>query len=237
MEKSLPRSPRQRGGDDRTAENDRIHEVKDINNATTEQTTIYLVRHGETDWNRTGKYQGSSDIPLNALGEQQAAQLGDYLRGNDLAPRGDAIVSSPLSRAFATARAIGDALGIDEITTDADLQERSYGVAEGLTLAEREARWPEGNWDGLEEWDNVATRAMRALDKVVAEHAGEHVFVVCHGGLINAILAVLSHDEIGTGKTTIVNTSITTLLHTDEGWRIVAYNETPHLDLDPVPAD
>ncbi|MGB3305280.1 MAG: histidine phosphatase family protein [Thermomicrobiales bacterium] len=211
--------------------------MKNINNTTTTQTTIYLVRHGETDWNRAGKYQGSFDIPLNALGEQQAAQLGDYLRGNDLAPRGEAMVSSPLSRAFGTARAIGDALGIDEITTDADLQERSYGAAEGLTVVEREARWPDGNWPGLEEWEHVATRAMRALDKVVADHSGQDVFVVCHGGVINAILAVISDGRIGTGKTTIVNTSITTLLHTDEGWRVVAYNETPHLDLDPVPAD
>ena len=203
-----------------------------MTDSTPTQTTVFLVRHGETDWNRTGKYQGSSDVPLNPLGMQQASQLADYLRTHELAPTGDAIVSSPLSRAFTTAQAIGDALGIAEIATDADLQERSYGVAEGLTLAEREAKWPEGNWPGLEEWDHVAVRAMRALDKITADHLGERVFVVCHGGLINSILAVLSDGEIGTGKTTIINTSITTLTNSGDGWHIESVNAIPHLDLD-----
>ncbi len=193
-------------------------------------TTVFLVRHGETDWNRTDKYQGSSNVPLNALGMEQANQLAEYLRTDERAPTGDAIVSSSLSRAYDTARAIGDALGIIEIATDVDLQERSYGVAEGLTLVEREVKWPEGNWPGLEEWDHVAVRAMCALDRVAADHPGERVFVVCHGGLINSILAVLSEGEIGTGKTTIINTSITTLTHSDGGWQIGAVNEIPHLE-------
>ncbi|HEU0163727.1 MAG TPA: histidine phosphatase family protein, partial [Thermomicrobiales bacterium] len=98
------------------------------------KTTVYLVRHGETDWNRIRRYQGTTDIPLNATGEQQAAQLAAYLGTHELAPEGDAIVSSPLMRAFVTARAIGDALGITEILTDDDLMERAYGVAVGSTL-------------------------------------------------------------------------------------------------------
>lgn len=200
----------------------------------TPPTTIFLVRHGETDWNRNGKYQGSSDVPLNALGMQQAAQLADYLKTHELAPTSDAIVSSPLSRAFATARAIGDALGIDEILTDADLQERSYGKAEGLTLVQREARWPDGNWPGLEDWDHVAERAMRALDLVGKRFAGRRVFVVCHGGLINSILAVLSDGAIGTGKTTIINTSISTLTDDGNGWEIGEINQIPHLSVESV---
>ncbi|MGI8486203.1 MAG: histidine phosphatase family protein, partial [Thermomicrobiales bacterium] len=163
---------------------------------------------------------------------QQAEHLAEYLRTHELAPTGDAIVSSPLSRAFDTARAIGNALGIARIGTDPDLQERSYGVAEGLTLVQREAKWPEGNWPGLEEWDHVRVRAMRALNRIAANHLGEHVFTVCHGGLINSILSVLSAGEIGTGKTTIINTSITTLTSDGNGWRIEGVNETPHLDLD-----
>lgn len=200
----------------------------------TPPTTVFLVRHGETDWNRNGKYQGSSDVPLNALGMQQAAQLAVYLKTHELAPTGDAIISSPLSRAFATARAIGDALGIDEILTDADLQERSYGKAEGLTLVQREARWPDGNWPGLEDWDHVAERAMRALDLVGKRFAGRRVFVVCHGGLINSILAVLSDGAIGTGKTTIINTSISTLTDDGNGWEIGEINQIPHLSVESV---
>lgn len=195
-------------------------------------TTVFLVRHGETEWNRTGKYQGSSDVPLNALGVKQASRLADYLKTHELGPTGDAIVSSPLSRAFATARALGDALRIDEILTDADLQERSYGEAEGLTLVEREARWPGGNWPGLEDWDHVAERAMRALGLVGQRFSGRRVFVVCHGGLINSILAVLSDGEIGTGKTTIINTSISTLTDDGDGWEIGEVNQIPHLSVE-----
>ncbi|MGN6485563.1 MAG: histidine phosphatase family protein, partial [Thermomicrobiales bacterium] len=72
---------------------------------------------------------------------------------------------------------------------------------------------------------------------VLAARPGEATFVVCHGGLINAILAELSGGEIGTGKTTILNTSITTITHdgSSDRWTIVAYNQIPHLDPDPIP--
>jgi broad specificity phosphatase PhoE len=201
------------------------------------KTTVYLVRHGETDWNLVRRYQGTTDIPLNETGEQQAAQLAAYLHTHELAPAGDAIVSSPLIRAFVTARAIGDALGITEILTDEDLMERAYGVAEGSTLAEREAKWPGANWEGLESWDHVAERGIRAIDAIVARYPGKHVFAVCHGGLINAILTVLTDGELGTGKTVIINTSITTLVHDGSGWTIESVNQTPHLDLEPAGRD
>lgn len=193
-------------------------------------TTIYLVRHGETDWNVQRKYQGTTDIPLNALGREQAAALGSWLAEEPDRFPGTAIHSSPLSRAFATAQAIADARGITTIVPDPDAMERGYGVAEGYTLEEREARWPGGDWEGLEPWENVARRAMRAIDRVAVERPGEETFVVCHGGLINAILAELSSGELGTGKTTIVNTSITSITHDGTGWTLVAYNEIPHLE-------
>lgn len=201
-------------------------------------TTIYLVRHGETDWNVQRKYQGSTDVPLNAVGREQAATLGAWLAADASRFPGTAIISSPLSRAFVTAQAIADARGIarDAIVSDPDVQERSYGVAEGYTLEEREARWPDANWDGLESWEHVAIRAMRALGRVQASRPGEGTFVVCHGGLINAILAELSGGEIGTGKTTILNTSLTTIVNDGAGWSIVAYNEIPHFDPAPVSA-
>ena len=204
-------------------------------------TTIYLVRHGETDWNVQHKYQGSTDIPLNAVGPEQAAKRGAWLAEDPARFPGTGIISSPLSRALVTAQAVADARGIARgaILTDPDVQERSYGVAEGFTLEEREARWPEANWAGLEPWEQVATRAMRALGHVRAARPDAETFIVCHGGLINAILAELSGGEIGAGKTTIINTSISTITYDGLGshWSIAAYNEIPHLDRDPVAAD
>ena len=189
-------------------------------------TTLCLVRHGETEWNLTRRYQGTTDIPLNDKGRAQARRVAEALGGE----RWDAIVSSPLSRAMETARAVAATTGIETIEEDRDLQERAYGEAEGLTLAEREKTWPGGDWPGLESWDDVATRVMIAIERIAAAHPGRRVIVVCHGGVINTILAVLSKNELGTGKTVILNTSRTTVTRTGDGWTIDSVNETGHLE-------
>jgi uncharacterized phosphatase len=189
-------------------------------------TRIDLIRHGETDWNIQGKYQGTADIPLNAEGRRQVALLAASMEGEAW----DAIVSSPLQRAYDTAKAVAGAVGLTGIPTDPRLMERAYGEAEGLTLAEREATWPGGSWPGLEDWEDVSIRAMTALHELVERHPDKRVLVVCHGGLINAVLATISDGAIGTGKTTIINTSRTTLDVDGTGWRIVEVNNTAHLD-------
>lgn len=190
-------------------------------------TTICLVRHGETDWNYTRRYQGWSDIPLNDLGVEQAVIVGRALAGEHW----DAIVSSPLGRAMRTAEAIAAAVGIDEIETDPDLRERSYGEAEGLTAEEREAKWTGPTWPGLEAWDTVAGRAMAALDRIANRHTGQRVLVVCHGGLINAVLTTVSNGEYGTGITIILNTARTTLTHDGAAWTVDTVTDSSHLDV------
>lgn len=191
-------------------------------------TRICLIRHGETDWNLQHRYQGQVDIPLNALGRRQAALLAESMQAESW----DVIVSSPLSRALDTARAVAGAVGLGgtDIATDPRLVERAYGKAEGLTLAEREATWPGGNWPGLEEWEHVSVRAMTALTELAEAHRGKRILVVCHGGLINAVLATLTEGELGTGKTVIDNTSRTTLDVRGDAWEIVAVNEVDHLE-------
>jgi len=193
----------------------------------TSSTTICLVRHGETDWNYTRRYQGWADIPLNALGLEQA-QLVARVIGDE---EWDAIVSSPLARAKRTAEAIAAVLGIDEIEEDADLRERGYGEAEGMTLEEREARWAGPDWPGLEPWDAMADRAMAALERIVVRHAGKRVLVVCHGGLINAVLTRTSNGEHGTGITVILNTARTTLVHDGERWKVETVTDASHLEV------
>jgi len=191
----------------------------------TSPTTICLIRHGETDWNDTRRYQGWSDIPLNVLGLEQAGIVARAMAGEQW----DAIVSSPFDRALKTAEAIAAALNIDQIEEDADLRERGYGDAEGLTLEEREARWPGPEWPGLESWDAMAERAMAALDRIVARHAGQRVLVVCHGGLINAVLTRISNGEHGTGITIILNTARTTILHDGAAWTVETVTDASHL--------
>lgn len=190
-------------------------------------THIDLIRHGETDWNASHRYQGREDIPLNVAGREQAQMLAESMRGEQW----DLIVSSPSVRALDTAKTVASAVGIpeDEIILQPALMERSYGVAEGMTLQEREAQWPGGEWPGLEDWEDVANRAMRTLRDLARDYPGKRILVVCHGGVINSILATISDGEIGTGKTVITNTSRTSIEIGPEEWTIGEVNDIAHL--------
>ena len=191
-------------------------------------TTICLVRHGETDWNRNNRYQGWADTPLNATGLAQAKLVAQVIAGESW----DAIVSSPLARAFQTAQAIADASPeLGHIEQDPDLRERGYGEAEGLTLAEREARWEGPDWPGLEPWEVMAQRANAALERIARRHAGKRVLVVSHGGLMNAVLTSISGGDVGSGITVILNTARTTLLHDVSGWTIETVTDVNHLEM------
>jgi uncharacterized phosphatase len=191
-------------------------------------TTICFVRHGETDWNRNNRYQGWADTPLNATGLAQAKLVAQVIAGESW----DAIVSSPLARAFQTAQAIADASPeLGHIEQDPDLRERGYGEAEGLTLAEREARWEGPDWPGLESWEVMAQRANAALEHIARRHAGKRVLVVSHGGLMNAVLTSISGGDVGSGITVILNTARTTLLHDVSGWTIETVTDVNHLEM------
>lgn len=163
-------------------------------------TRLFVVRHGETDWNVQGRLQGSSDIPLNDNGRAQAAgaakTLGPSLR------HGFTLVCSPLGRARETAEILVSSLGRGQVELDARLVERSYGVWEGLTSAEREDRYPaehatwenrgEPNIEGYEAHAQVAARMRQATDAWVARVAGDLVFVT-HGSSAR----MLTEDLLG----------------------------------------
>jgi broad specificity phosphatase PhoE len=144
-------------------------------------TTFYLARHGETDWNRELRIQGSSDIELNELGLQQARALAQELEHVEL----DAVYASQLVRAHATAAAVAAFHGL-EVRLDARLRERSFGSWEGLTR-EDIALLPEGSHHDGESNDEVRERMLAAMHEIAREHPGEHVLVVSHGGALNAL--------------------------------------------------
>jgi len=191
-------------------------------------TTICLVRHGETDWNFTRRYQGQTDIPLNPVGLAQAENVARIIAAE---PAWDVIVSSPLSRALQTAQTIAGATGIDPIRLEPDIRERGYGDAEGLTLEEREARWSGTDWPNLEPYEAMQLRGVAALDRIATDHAGLRVLVVCHGGLMNAVLAYHTGGEHGTGVTVILNTARSTLTHANGAWTIETVTDAGHLEL------
>ena len=99
---------------------------------------ILLLRHGETEWNREGRLQGHRDVPLNANGRLQVSRAAEILAG--LYPDIERIISSPLSRALESAEIVAGKLKYEkaDIILEPILMERSFGVGEGMTAAERE---------------------------------------------------------------------------------------------------
>jgi alpha-ribazole phosphatase len=157
-------------------------------------TTILLARHGETDWNRDGRWQGHSNTSLNARGREQARELADELNEEI-----DVVYSSDLARARETAEIVAGRLGLD-VRLDPRLRERGFGSWEGLTrseIEERDAealtRWRDGNGHGADDaepYDAFAERMRGFLEDVLARHPGERVLVIAHGGSIRVIHAL-----------------------------------------------
>jgi probable phosphoglycerate mutase len=152
---------------------------------------IFLARHGETDWNAQGRWQGHTDIPLNDRGREQARAVAATLRDSGLG----GLASSDLSRAYETARIVGHELGLKVDYVDAGLRERSLGPFEGLTRAECEERHAEAWRAWIEEQkppangedaDTVAARILAAIGRA-AERLARHgapALLVTHGGAL-----------------------------------------------------
>lgn len=196
-----------------------------VTSARDQITTLLLIRHGETDWDRQGRYDGRTDLRLNAAGRAQAIAVARGLAS----PRCDAIVSSPLARAWETAQVIARKTRVRAISTDDELIERDYGEVEGLTITDRLLRWPDGDWPGLEELIDVQDRALTALMEIASKYPGKRIAVITHNGVINAVLTYLSGGSAGIGKTTLYSGGITTLLHDADGLRIESVNQTTHM--------
>ena len=161
---------------------------------------LLLVRHGETDWNRDHRVQGQTDTPLNATGLAQAHVLATSLSSLLL----DAVYSSDLARARDTAAPVAATHGLS-VEVDVDLREKNFGTWEGLTDAEIQERFPHaarGTWGDGETTEQVAERAVRAVERIQALHRSGIVLVVSHGGPLRAILAHLGveHGPIGNGE-------------------------------------
>ncbi len=150
------------------------------------QRPYWFLRHGETDWNRENRTQGSTDVPLNDAGIAQARQAATLVRGHGIA----AIVCSPLGRARQTADIVGTALGLP-VEVHADLREASFGVHEGETMGAWFAAWVEGRVapEGGESFSTVRTRVVAALNAVLA--APNLTLVVAHGGMFRALRAAM----------------------------------------------
>lgn len=166
-------------------------------------TKIYLVRHGETEWNAAGRWQGWKDSNLTELGRQQAAQAGEALRGCGAV----AMFTSDAGRAVETARIIGEAIGL-QARPDAMLRERFYGEYEGMSSDEIDEKYPNTRYEvgrdrrdtwrpiGGESLVEVTARVMQFIRLVAQQFPGQTVVLVTHAGVLRVIDAVSSKESL-----------------------------------------
>mgnify|MGYP001243077173 CR=1 FL=1 len=198
---------------------------------------LYLIRHGETQWNAEGRIQGHSDIELNARGLEQARLLAARFRGEGAF---DALYASPLRRAWRTATLVGEALKLPVIS-DARLIERSLGQLEGLTMPEIEKKFPDIHhaWHNggprpyipdEEARETFIERTRSFLQDLRAQHHAGRVIAITHGGTINMLLMTgLNLDPERPLPFHIDNTSLNILHWGERGARLHLLNDTCHL--------
>jgi broad specificity phosphatase PhoE len=192
-------------------------------------TNFFLVRHGETDWNRLGRIQGATDIPLNDTGRDQARATGEKMQGR----KWDVIISSPLSRALETASIIASCIGLPEPTPVQDIVERNYGEAEGMTGPELEAFYPDDTpVPGRETRDAVKVRVLAAMHSIAAANKGKNVIIVAHGGVIRAVLQSTTGQAFFGER--ITNGSVHSFHHSDDGLQLVQFNDPLELLTDDI---
>ena len=201
-----------------------------------EPTRIIAIRHGETAWNADTRIQGHTDIPLSDVGRKQAALLGQALSGEPVT----AIYASDLSRAWETAQYVGRALDV-AVTPETALRERCFGEFEGKTFAEIEAQLPEQSqrWRkrdphftpaGGESLLTLRERVVAAAARLAADHPGELIAMVGHGGVMDVLYRAATRIGIQAPRTwALGNAAINRLLWTPDGFTLVGWGDTQHL--------
>jgi len=150
------------------------------------QARFWYMRHGETDWNRDGLIQGSTDVPLNETGWAQARTACAVLADRGITK----VWCSPLQRARNTAEVVAAALGVP-LEVSAELREAAFGVEEGQVMGDWFTLWSAGEVspEGGESFAALRVRAVAAVNAVLAE--GGLPLVVAHGGFFRAIRAAM----------------------------------------------
>lgn len=206
-----------------------------------EPTRIFALRHGETAWNRELRIQGHVDIPLNDTGRWQAERLAAALADEGIG----AIYSSDLERAHATARALAARTGAP-LVTERGLRERAFGLFEGVTFTEIEARWPEDSarWrrrdpaygpGGGETLDAFFARCVAAASALAERHPGETIALVAHGGVLDCLYRAAARVALDAPRSWMLgNATVNRLLHSDQGFTLVGWNDAAHLNLPPA---
>ena len=203
------------------------------------RTRFYLIRHGETDWNKGGRYQGRTNIQLNDAGVEQARLLGKRFKYLPL----DVVYVSPLDRAVATAEPVAASHGLTPIK-DEHFIEINFGEWEGHTIEELSEKFGSAYTDffkdpfdhpvpGEGSFQIAMNRAIEGFNILAERHKGQNVAIVSHGGLLRVMLVgLLEMGDAFYRKTWMTNTSITMLDVMEDGRKLLmTLNDKAHLEM------
>lgn len=197
---------------------------------------LYLVRHGESEWNILSKVQGQSNTNLTSVGREQAKKVAKRLVEEKI----DIIFSSDLNRALDTARIIGKTFGL-EVNTFEELREIKFGIWEGLTTQEIVDKYTKEHLIWMKEPHNLnlpeaeklidlQERLLRIVNTIMKDNKDKNILIVSHGASIKAlILGILGIDISFYNKLTISNTSLSIIEYRDYSPVLRVLNDANHL--------
>jgi probable phosphoglycerate mutase len=204
-------------------------------------TEIWLVRHGETPWNAERRVQGWEDIDLNETGVEQARALGRHIKKlTQAGQRLDAVYTSDLKRAHATAQTVAREVGLP-LNIHEGVRERHFGVLQGLVYDEMDAHAPEAAaiWrardpnaelPGGESLGFFYARVVEAINEIAARHVGQCVMVVSHGGAMDIIWRHANQVSLQAPRQApLLNASLNRLNVSPQGWSVIRWGDVDHL--------
>jgi broad specificity phosphatase PhoE len=200
-------------------------------------TTVYLTRHGQTEWNNIGRMMGWTNEDLNETGRIQAERLAKRLENVPL----DAVYCSPLQRAITTGAIVGAKHGVTPKTSQG-LIEINYGIWEGMARTDVKEKWPELHrimmdnpenfqYPGGESYKDLRVRVVAAFNDVVKAEEGRNLLMVSHQGILKILIAELmgiSYNDWN--KFEVRNASLTSLTVEHGHVHFMTLNEFTHLD-------
>jgi probable phosphoglycerate mutase len=199
-------------------------------------TTLYIARHGETEWNLAQKLQGYQDSPLTAKGHHQAESLATALNNRQITR----VYSSDLGRAMQTARVVAEHLGV-ELIIDARLRERNFGILEGKTKAELgesllqerfRSHDPDYVIPGGESFRQVYDRSVACLEELAEQNGHAAFAVICHGGIVSgAFYRTLELPLNHPRHFSINNASVNRISVVDGTWFLDIWGDVSHLNV------
>ncbi len=199
-------------------------------------TEIILIRHGETEWNLIGRWQGHADSALSSRGILQAKHLGERMAKE----RVDFVYTSDLERAKHTAKIVGEPSKWS-FSLMPELRERDIGVLEGMTTDEMVEKQPEAYHSflhdgpcyqppGGESFQQFARRCLEVIETLASRHPGKKVVAVTHGGVLGAIFRKILNIGLDAERNFLLrNCSINRIQKTADRWNLVSWGDVAHL--------